>query len=76
MQTSESTIEDECQKLQEPAQMSISHLYDTLYKMMFWRSLGLPPPDIVSVAIAVFIAAASIVTASVGYLWFSLQDPI
>lgn len=64
-------VEDECARLTKVnLGASFAQVYETVYRMMFWQSLNLPPPDIVEVAIVgtglvsvLFVATAAYVLA-------------
>lgn len=65
----DSELENECLRMHSPASaLSFEQLQETLYTMVFWNSLGLPPPNIVSVAVASAFVVAMLFIITLGAL--------
>ena len=47
--------------------MNLRQIYDTVYQMMFWQSLGLPPPDIGQVILAGTVLVSTLFVGTFGY---------
>lgn len=61
--------QDECRKLNSPIYgVGLRQIYDTIYQMMFWQSLGLPPPDIGQVILAGTAVVSTLFVGTFG--WF------
>eukprot|EP00658_Telonema_sp_P-2_P035680 TRINITY_DN2590_c0_g1_i1.p1 TRINITY_DN2590_c0_g1~~TRINITY_DN2590_c0_g1_i1.p1 ORF type:complete len:239 (+),score=63.85 TRINITY_DN2590_c0_g1_i1:112-828(+) len=61
-------IGEQCiQAFHDPG-FTMSKLGDTLYQMVYWRSLGLPPPNVAHVAAAGMVLVSTVFVATAVYL--------